>query len=328
MGVFSVSQDHAEARRSGELRIADLNPAKQLEIAKQDYIDFEANRPPFKYEAPECDENYPEFDETRLFELEREIFEMGYNLPKPPDGLEENHPLRQGYEIVKKDRDCFYKSVRSMRLNNPQYEVSTKLSGWRQIFRNKLASKVYVLAKERVVDLLGWSKQTRDHYRSCKQRYLTSIMAYMNLFERTNETDNEDELKAREAFHKTRCVLISHQTYIVVRSFIHNNKVSGVFRDSEEITMTHLYQTCVHTYNDYLAEIEACGDDIEARIELWQELEEKIMVALLHDFIEDLRDIDTAALIEKLTQHLSYDTEWGDKLGSSKVKENSARGLY
>lgn len=291
-----------EAEASIDIPAAKLGPEEARRIARSQYRKFDT-RPPFSYKVDRQADYYPEIDESYVFELEKNVFKAMEldSLPELLETMREDHPARVA---MAKLTDADLKHQRSInRVNKLDADIH---------LRTALTAEAF----EVVVDQIDSARETvglptrqelMTQHRSQKQRYLECLRAYLSIMTRSKETDTDQKIESERFYHETEAVHLAHACYTAVRSYIHNQN-DKILRDDNGITMHHLYSCAVHVMNDYSEDIATAraSKDWALEKELRIEMKKEIVIALLHDFIEDLKDIkleDLKCTLIALTRH-------------------------
>ncbi len=287
---------------SPDVTRAKLAPEEARRIARSQYRKFD-NRPPFHYKVERQADYYPEIDERRVFALEERVFKAvgRKTLPKALERMQEGHPA---LVAVGKLLDADEKHKRSIeRVSKLDSDIHLQVAAGQETFE-AVADRIDAARQQ--LDLPTRQELMTQH-RSQKQRYLECLRAFLSIFARSKETAPDQKIESERFYHQTEAVHLAHACYTAVRSYIHNQK-DKILRDDNGITMHHLYSCAVHVINDY-------GEDIAAakatknwalERELLIEMKKEIVIAILHDFIEDLKDIklqDLKGTLIALTRH-------------------------
>lgn len=291
-----------EAEVPIETHRAKLAPDEARRIARRQYREFDV-RPPFSYKVKRQADYYPEIDERRIFALEKKVFKAveGGSIPKNLETMNDDHPARV---VLNKLLESDHKHKRSIeRVTKLDVQIHLDASEHSEDFET-VADRIDE-ARERLD--LPTRQELMIQHRSQKQRYLECLRAFLSIHTRSKETGAEQKIESERFYHQTEAVHLAHACYTAVRSYIHNQK-DKILRDDNGITMHHLYSCAVHVMNDYGEDIAAAKAEGNWPLEreLLIEMKKEIVISLLHDFIEDLKDIDLIDLkytLIALTRH-------------------------
>lgn len=226
------------------------------------------------------------------------------DLPQPLELAEPAHPSRVALEKLIIADKTHRRSIDRVRTLDQQIhaEVTARSSSLEEIST--------VLDASREAYGLPTRQELMTQHRSQKQRYLECLRAYLSVLMRSKEVPAADKQEHERFYHQTHAVHLAHATYTAVRSYIHNQK-SKILRDDNGITMHHLYSCAVHVMNDYGEDIKDAKEagDWEFEQALYVEMKKEIVIAILHDFIEDLRDIKLQDLKETLVALTRHETD-------------------
>lgn len=273
-----------------------LDTDKAREAAVRQYREFD-KRPPFSYEVRQRADYYEEIDEKLTFEMEKKAFHGLENIPPLPPDLEEDHPLSAIYKKLAEEE---------FRLN----EITKEVLDLEEEFSPEEIEGI--IDNIRKASGLPTRKGLMKNHRRVKQRYLECLRAYLSIYIRSKEPETETKKEAERYYYDTQSVHLSHAVYTTVRSYIHHNKKKeGVLRGDNSITMHHLYSCAVHVINDYAKDIAGAraSEDWDLEKNLYLERNKEIVIALLHDFFEDLPDVRREDLYDTLVALTRHETD-------------------
>lgn len=247
------------------------------------YRIFQLQRPPFSYTPTPGPDHYPEIDGQALFDLERGVFEGEALLELPVAASLEDFRLRALLGRGRLQLQTFL--IKAL----PENQAESALNLISIDFNSALAA---ALIRESF-DLMNLAvgrptrKKMIEKHEDQKKEALGWTKAYCFALSQDNAASTEQQEKAEILFHQTDLVMLGHFILNLLRRLLHKQGSEAALRESESVTMHHLYQVAVHTVNDYLAEMKT-AESHEEKTELWIATKVDMVTMLLHDAIEDL----------------------------------------
>lgn len=287
--------------------------ATTLLAARRKYRIWQMSRPPFS-DAPRKPK-YSQIDEQEIFKFETAVFNTARYTTPPSDSLRHSEDLKAEFWLMQNAdrelRDNIDRQKQFFRIEEgPLVNLIQKVR--LQISKNEMDETLNPKGSKKQESLvLKLAKSVfRNDRKSCDQKesiYLQSVMAYHQMLcHETRETDPETSMEAAFIAEQAEMVFLAFQTYLTVRSFMHDSK-DGVTRDSGEVKVQHVYEVSLHQMNRYLEKLQKT-ESHEEKLTIMREMKISVMSALLHDFLEDHRHIPAENLESVLSGRARFDS--------------------
>lgn len=278
----------------------DTGLIEEAEISSEDickkYRKISRFRPPFHFEAPTP--SYLEADETRLFELEKDVFSLE-SYPLPPD-----EPfLKDAYEGLKQKHKDLTDGIQEIISLDALHEDDPQVEAGIQEIRNQAGFRAHQHqnSPEQKAVLFEKEKEHWEKHYKAKKLFFHQALSYLYLLEGYHPNE-EDRRKSRRLRRETYAMFIGHQATTYSRSASHE---LGPVRRDKQPTIKHPYMVAVHGINFWLQKVDEAQNE-EEEAELFEELNMEIIRDLFHDTQEDYY-ITESDLACKLIEMLNFD---------------------
>lgn len=275
-------------------------------------------RPPHSRTAPEP--KYQQINEQPSYDFEWSVFFGDWNGILDLTKNTNSPCLKESYDYLARKLQRFYALMDQQK---ETFDIEESLVVHVQKIRSKIEAKLqesedqgsFVKRKffEHLLHRMDQGreklKNERKEYDRAEKELLDALMSHYKMVSVDTidpSIDSHTKESAELKYHRAQTIQLAFQTLLCIRSFMHDPTV-GINRDSGEVKVQHVYEVSVHQMNRYLQKI-AMANNHEEKLTLYHEMKLAIIVALLHDFIEDHPHVPLQALKEVLVARTRPDT--------------------
>jgi len=260
------------------------------DIAKSEYRAWILSRPPFSYKTLQAD--YPEIDETLLFQMEHRVYHMSDWILESEDRLGSQYSdlFRKYRNTLRRFKSSIqtYKSLDQLAHSKSLRQAKNSLTTVLEAREGRNGqSRILKFFRERFLEIEDRIKDERENFFKWQSNLLKTQFALLAIISQESESETI-KAESLERLDETETILLAVKAYEKNKSFTHDDEL---LRQSGELTMNHIYQMCIHNMRRVLIKLEDPSLSHLERRRLYRKLKMNLKRDMDHDSREDLEHL-------------------------------------